>query len=209
MAAAFLTDIRSGETGLDETGDAQLIEACRRRDPEAFRSLFERYKDRVYSVALRYCGDASLAQDIAQETFIKLFSAIGSFRGDSRFESWLYRLVVNSCFDHKRKSRRLFPLVDGFLGHSARSRTQRSGRHGARREKRISAFGSGGPASRAADGHRFSATRKVFLTRQSRRLWVVRPEPSGRGSPGRTSCWKTGFSRIPGIKSEAGGKYSV
>lgn len=97
---------------LEETGE-ELIEGCRRGHPEAFRALFEMYKDRVYSVALRYSGDATLAQDIAQETFVKLFSTIGSFRGDSRFESWLYRLVVNSCFDHKRRSRRLMPLFDG------------------------------------------------------------------------------------------------
>jgi RNA polymerase sigma-70 factor (ECF subfamily) len=97
---------------LEETGE-ELIESCRRGEPEAFRALFETYKDRVYSVALRFSGDASLAQDIAQETFVKLFSTIGNFRGDSRFESWLYRLVVNSCFDHKRRTRRLMPLFDG------------------------------------------------------------------------------------------------
>jgi RNA polymerase sigma-70 factor, ECF subfamily len=97
---------------LEETGE-ELIESCRRGDPDAFRALFETYKDRVYSVALRYSGNATLAQDIAQETFLKLFSTIGSFRGDSRFESWLFRLVVNSCFDHKRRTRRLMPLFDG------------------------------------------------------------------------------------------------
>jgi len=100
------------ETTLEETTEA-LIEGCRRGQPEAFRALFEIYKDRIYSVALRYSGDATLAEDIAQETFVKLFSTIGSFRGDAKFESWLYRLVVNSCFDHKRKTRRLMPLFDG------------------------------------------------------------------------------------------------
>jgi RNA polymerase sigma-70 factor (ECF subfamily) len=93
----------------------QLIEGCRRGDPEAFRALFEKYKDMVYSVALRYCGDPGGAQDIAQDTFLKLFSAIGSFRGDSNFDAWLYRMVVNSCFDQKRKTRRLTPLLDGVL----------------------------------------------------------------------------------------------
>jgi RNA polymerase sigma-70 factor (ECF subfamily) len=97
-----------------ETGN-QLIEGCRRGDPDAFRDLFEKYKDTVYSVALRYSGDAAVAQDIAQDTFLKLFSAIGSFRGDSNFESWLYRMVVNSCFDQRRRTRRLTPLLDGIL----------------------------------------------------------------------------------------------
>jgi RNA polymerase sigma-70 factor, ECF subfamily len=99
---------------LEKTAN-QLIEGCRRGEPDAFRALFEKYKDTVYSVALRYSGDAAVAQDIAQDTFLKLFSAVGSFRGDSNFESWLYRMVVNSCFDQRRRTRRLTPLLDGIL----------------------------------------------------------------------------------------------
>jgi len=95
--------------------DKQPIEGCRQGDPEDFRALFEKYKDMVYSVALRYSGDPAVAQDIAQDTFLKLFSTVGSFRGDSNFEAWLYRMVVNSCFDQKRKTRRLTPLLDGIL----------------------------------------------------------------------------------------------
>jgi RNA polymerase sigma-70 factor, ECF subfamily len=95
-----------------EKSDKQLIEACRRGDPDAFRALFELHKDQVYSIALRYSGDAVIAQDIAQETFLKLFTRIGSFRGQADFSSWLYRLVVNSCLDQKRKTRRLMPLLD-------------------------------------------------------------------------------------------------
>jgi len=99
---------------LQETGN-ELIEGCRRGDPEAFRALFEKHKDMVYSVALRYSGDAAVAQDIAQDTFLKLFSTIANFRGDSSFDAWLYRMVVNSCFDQKRKARRLTPLLDEVL----------------------------------------------------------------------------------------------
>jgi RNA polymerase sigma-70 factor, ECF subfamily len=95
---------------LEGTG-RDIVEACRRGEREAFRELFERHKDRVYSIALRYSGDQAIAMDITQDTFLKLFSGIQSFRGDSSFDSWLYRLVVNSCLDQKRKSRRLAPLV--------------------------------------------------------------------------------------------------
>lgn len=98
-----------------EGTDKELIEACQRGEADAFRELFEQHKDKVYSIALRYSGDASVAMDIAQDTFLKLFSSIRSFRGDSTFESWLYRLVVNSCFDQKRRVRRLMPLVDGLV----------------------------------------------------------------------------------------------
>ena len=50
--------------------------------------------------------------DIAQDTFLKLLSNIGQFRGDASFESWLYRLVVNSCLDYHRKRRRFLPLLE-------------------------------------------------------------------------------------------------
>ena len=92
-----------------------VIEACQRGDDEAFRVLFETHKDRVYSIALRYSGDATAAMDIAQDTFVKLLSNIGQFRGDSSFESWLYRLVVNTCLDHHRKRRRFLPLLEDGL----------------------------------------------------------------------------------------------
>jgi RNA polymerase sigma-70 factor (ECF subfamily) len=100
---------------LEET-DQVIIEACRRGDADAFRAIFEIHKDRVYSIALRYCGDRVEAMDIAQDVFLKLFSAIQNFRGESRFESWLYRIVVNCCFDRKRKALRIGPLVDDLLG---------------------------------------------------------------------------------------------
>jgi RNA polymerase sigma-70 factor (ECF subfamily) len=100
---------------LEET-DREIIDACRRGEADAFRSLFEIHKDRVYSIALRYCGDRVEAMDIAQDVFLKLFSAIPNFRGDSKFESWLYRIVVNCCFDRKRKALRIGPLVDDLLG---------------------------------------------------------------------------------------------
>jgi RNA polymerase sigma-70 factor, ECF subfamily len=99
-----------------ERTERELVAACQRGDREAFRALFEQHKDRVYSIALRYSGDPAAAMDIAQDTFLKLFSRIGDFRGDSKLETFLYRLVVNGCFDRKRKDRRLLPLVDEWAG---------------------------------------------------------------------------------------------
>jgi len=95
--------------------DRELIDACQRGDHDAFAVLFETHRDRVYSIALRFSGNSSIAMDIAQETFLKLLSKIGEFRGEASFESWLYRLVVNSCLDHRRAGRRWSPLVDGWL----------------------------------------------------------------------------------------------
>jgi RNA polymerase sigma-70 factor (ECF subfamily) len=94
----------------------ELIESCQRGERDSFRALFEAHKDKVYSIALRYAGDEAAAMDIAQDTFLKLFSCIRDFRGEASFESWLYRLVVNACLDQKRRHRRLMPLVDELIG---------------------------------------------------------------------------------------------
>jgi RNA polymerase sigma-70 factor (ECF subfamily) len=91
------------------------VEGCRRGEREAFRVLFETYKDKIYSIALRFSGDQALAMDIAQDTFLKLYSSIADFRGDSQFSTWVYRLVVNSCLDHKRRSWRMIPIADELL----------------------------------------------------------------------------------------------
>ena len=98
-----------------DANDQEVIEACRRGDEDAIRALFEANKDRVYSIALRYSGDRAAAMDIAQDTFVKLLSSIQNFRGNASFESWLYRIVVNTCLDYKRSGRRLIPFLDGLL----------------------------------------------------------------------------------------------
>jgi RNA polymerase sigma-70 factor (ECF subfamily) len=98
-----------------EGTELELVEGCRRGEREAFRILFETYRDKVYSIALRFSGDESLAMDIAQDTFLKLYGSIADFRGDAQFSTWVYRLVVNSCLDHKRRSWRLLPMADEVL----------------------------------------------------------------------------------------------
>jgi RNA polymerase sigma-70 factor (ECF subfamily) len=92
-----------------------VVDRCRLGEERAFRQLFETHKDKVYSIALRYSGDPAVAMDIAQDTFVKLITRIQQYRGEASFESWLYRLVVNSCLDHRRRHRRLQPLLDEFL----------------------------------------------------------------------------------------------
>ncbi len=94
----------------DQLIDGRVIEACRQGDRAAFQLLFETYKDKVFSIAVYSSGDRSLAEDITQQIFLKLFTAIRQFRGDSEFTTWLYRLVVNACLDERRRRRKLLPL---------------------------------------------------------------------------------------------------
>ncbi len=87
--------------------NGQVIEACQQGDRDAFQCLFEAYKDKVFSIAVYSSGgDRTLAEDITQQVFLKLFTAIRQFRGDSEFTTWLYRLVVNACLDERRRRRR-------------------------------------------------------------------------------------------------------
>jgi RNA polymerase sigma-70 factor (ECF subfamily) len=80
-----------------------VLEACRRGDRDAFRLLYESYKDRVYSIALYFFhGDAATAADVTQHVFLKLLDSIAQFRGDAAFSTWLYRFVVNACVDRTR-----------------------------------------------------------------------------------------------------------
>jgi RNA polymerase sigma-70 factor (ECF subfamily) len=90
--------------------DGRIIEACQQGDRAAFQLLFETYKDKVFSIAVySNGGDRALADDITQQIFLKLFTAIRQFRGESEFTTWLYRLVVNACLDERRRRRRLLP----------------------------------------------------------------------------------------------------
>ncbi|MCI0418123.1 MAG: sigma-70 family RNA polymerase sigma factor [Acidobacteria bacterium] len=99
--------------------DHGIIESCRQGDREAFRVIFETYKDKVYSMALYYFnGDTTAAKDLTQEVFVKLLTRMEQFRGDAEFSTWLYRVVANACLDERRKGRRWFSLEDSVeVGH--------------------------------------------------------------------------------------------
>lgn len=91
----------------------ETIDACRRGDRAAFRTVYNAYKDRVFSIALYTLhGNADLAADVTQQVFIKLMDRIASFRGDSEFSTWLYRLVTNACLDAQRRSKSRSLAVD-------------------------------------------------------------------------------------------------
>lgn len=93
--------------------DDGVIESCRRGDREAFRLVFEAYKDKVYSIALcHFNGDVTAAKDLTQDVFIKLMTRMDQFRGDAEFATWLYRVVVNTCLDQRRRQRRWLSLED-------------------------------------------------------------------------------------------------
>jgi RNA polymerase sigma-70 factor (ECF subfamily) len=105
----------------DREVSAEIIECCRQGDRAAFHTLYEAYKDKVYSISLYFFhGDTAAASDATQQVFLKLITGIGRFRGDSEFSTWLYRMVVNTCLDNAKAGRRReFPVDEVMLGNIA------------------------------------------------------------------------------------------
>lgn len=86
--------------------DRALVRAAQRGDEQAFRSLVERYHRRVVQLALGMVKDADEAMDIAQETFVRVHRYLPSFKGDSSFFTWTYRIAMNLCLDTQRRKGR-------------------------------------------------------------------------------------------------------
>jgi RNA polymerase sigma-70 factor (ECF subfamily) len=87
----------------DRRTDLELIQEVRDGHREAYTELMRRYQQRVYWVARRIVGDHADADDVVQETFVKAYLALGEFRGDSGFYTWLYRIAVNLSLNAVRK----------------------------------------------------------------------------------------------------------
>ncbi len=88
-----------------EKTDAQLISEYREGDERAFRLLVERYLKPVYNFCLRFAADPADAEDIAQETFVKVWKKFGSYRGQYSFRSWVFSIAKNTAIDWLRKKR--------------------------------------------------------------------------------------------------------
>lgn len=87
-----------------DADEKQLVRRAKRGDKDSFRTLMEMYRRKVFSIAYGMVRDSELALDISQEAFIKVHRYLRTFQGSSSFYTWLYRIVVNLCIDHLRKS---------------------------------------------------------------------------------------------------------
>lgn len=83
--------------------DAALVAKALEGDADAFASLFNRHKHRVYAVCLRMTNNTAEADDLTQEVFLQVFRKLNTFRGESALSTWLYRLAVNSALMHFRR----------------------------------------------------------------------------------------------------------
>ena len=97
-------------TGRDPVDDHELVEAARKGDRDAFRTLFDRYHRRAYALAFGVLRHQDDALDVVQDAFIKAHRYLDKFEGNSSFYTWLYRIVMNLAIDHLRKHRRVKPV---------------------------------------------------------------------------------------------------
>jgi RNA polymerase sigma-70 factor (ECF subfamily) len=111
-------------SGLRED-DRIAVEACQRGEREAFDRLVQRYQRDVYRLCYRYVNNHPDASDMAQEVFLKAYRAIGSFRGDSSFSTWLYRIAVNTCLNFRAARRPLSAELPEALPDRAASAAER------------------------------------------------------------------------------------
>lgn len=86
-----------------DDSERSLVQRAQRGDQDAFATLFQLHKKRVYSVCLQMTKDVADAEDLTQEAFLQVFRNINSFRGDSAFSTWLYRIAVNTVLMKLRR----------------------------------------------------------------------------------------------------------
>ena len=89
-----------------QSSDARLVEDARRGSQTAFAKLVQRYERRLIRVISRFMRDADQAEDLAQETFLRVYQRLDQFDPSRRFGPWLFRIGVNLCLDHHRRRRR-------------------------------------------------------------------------------------------------------
>ena len=95
-----------------------LVEQLKKGDETAFKTIVETWQNMVYNTALGIVQNAEDAEDIAQEVFVQVYQSISSFKGESKFSTWLYRITVTKSLDHERKKKRKkrFAFVRSIFG---------------------------------------------------------------------------------------------
>ena len=99
-----------------QTDEERLVESAIGGDAYAFEQLMGKHEARMYAVALRMCGNREDAQDSLQDAMLRIYKALGSFKGQSSFATWAYRITMNTCLDNlRRKKVRQAQSLDALL----------------------------------------------------------------------------------------------
>jgi RNA polymerase sigma factor (sigma-70 family) len=96
----------------------ELIVQLQQGDEQAFKKLVDQWQDMVYNTAVSIVQHEDDADDITQDVFIQVYQSVSSFKGESKFSTWLYRIVISKALDHikKKKRKKRFGFVQGLFG---------------------------------------------------------------------------------------------
>ena len=94
----------------EDVSNSELVKKSQLGDKSAFEELVKRHQELVFSLSFKLTGNRELANDVAQEAFIRAWKAIGKFRGDSTFGTWIYRITVNTAWTLRKKAKKHYSL---------------------------------------------------------------------------------------------------
>jgi RNA polymerase sigma-70 factor (ECF subfamily) len=96
----------------------ELIVQLQQGDEQAFKKLVDEWQDMVYNTALGIVQNEDDADDITQDVFVQVYQSVSSFKGESKFSTWLYRIVISKALDHvkKKKRKKRFAFVQSLFG---------------------------------------------------------------------------------------------
>lgn len=105
--------------------EKELITLLKQKDREAFKTIVASWQDMVYNTALGILQNEEDAEDIAQEVFMQVYESIGSFKEESKFSTWVYRIAVSKALDHirKKKTKKRFAFIQSLYGKDDRMMT--------------------------------------------------------------------------------------
>ena len=101
-----MSNIAEESNSKDEISNAELVRKSQFGDKAAFEQLVIRHQELVFSLAYKLTGNREMANDVAQEAFIRAWKAIEKFRGDSTFSTWIYRITVNTAWTLRKKAKK-------------------------------------------------------------------------------------------------------
>jgi RNA polymerase sigma-70 factor (ECF subfamily) len=97
---------------MDNRDELQIIERIRQGETNQFSHLLNRYSNVIYSLIARIIPSKEDAEELTQDTFLKAFRKLDTFKGDCSFSTWLFRIAYNTAVSATRKSKIVFPLID-------------------------------------------------------------------------------------------------
>ncbi len=106
LQAAMTTVLHPVPAAPGAAEDRRVAAACAAGDAKIFEDIYRRFGERMKSIAWNHLGNISDAEDAVQETFIKLHRAASTYTGEASFSTWMFRILVNTCYDILRKRKR-------------------------------------------------------------------------------------------------------